>query len=324
MTYIVGCIWRRKFKIQINLLWSWLKFRSPLCPRSRQARVKLCSVPRPSKVVMRPRLIKSRLDLHMMNGDVPVEQYVNSVQSWCALTKKICTYQPEVHWPAACCPGSSVRADEWAWWPPEDTSSWWSSRLLQEAWPAPSPSRRGLWWLGSCGSKPPPGQSIKHRHLTTSCFPEQPVFSFHPLTTPIRSPRPYSPASSFFPSSFAMTERSRPLRTMKVLSDLSPCLKTISKQKIHITSHTHTESSLFSYNFFYLNTFKRTSVHNLQSLCRTLVSLHKLFFCPLNITRTAAINHKRLKVVSMVKTLRPFHTTSSHFNDWSTTDGRRF
>lgn len=47
-----------------------------------------------------------------------------------------------------------------------------------------------------------------------------------PLTTPIRSPRPYSPASSFFPLSFAMTERSRPLRTMKVLSDLSPCLKT--------------------------------------------------------------------------------------------------
>ena len=51
------------------------------------------------------------------------------------------------------------------------------------------------------------------------------IKSIWALTTPIRSPRPYSPASSFFPSSFAMTERNRPLRTMKVLSDLSPCLK---------------------------------------------------------------------------------------------------
>lgn len=33
-------------------------------------------------------------------------------------------------------------------------------------------------------------------------------------TTPMRSPRPYSPASRFLPSSFRMTERSRPLRTM--------------------------------------------------------------------------------------------------------------
>lgn len=45
------------------------------------------------------------------------------------------------------------------------------------------------------------------------------------LTTPIRSPRPYSPISSFFPSSFMMTERSRPLSTMKVLSDFSFCLQ---------------------------------------------------------------------------------------------------
>lgn len=45
------------------------------------------------------------------------------------------------------------------------------------------------------------------------------------LTTPIRSPRPYSPTSSFFPSSFVMTDRSRPLSTMKVLSELSPCLE---------------------------------------------------------------------------------------------------
>lgn len=45
------------------------------------------------------------------------------------------------------------------------------------------------------------------------------------LTTPIRSPRPYSPISSFFPSSFMMTERRRPLSTMKVLSDFSFCLQ---------------------------------------------------------------------------------------------------
>lgn len=45
------------------------------------------------------------------------------------------------------------------------------------------------------------------------------------LTTPIRSPRPYSPISSFLPSSFMMTERSRPLSTMKVLSDFSFCLQ---------------------------------------------------------------------------------------------------
>lgn len=45
------------------------------------------------------------------------------------------------------------------------------------------------------------------------------------LTTPIRSPRPYSPISSFLPSSFMMTERSRPLSTMKVLSDFSFCLE---------------------------------------------------------------------------------------------------
>lgn len=50
------------------------------------------------------------------------------------------------------------------------------------------------------------------------------------LTTPIRSPRPYSPINSFLPSSFMMTERSRPLSTMKVLSDFSPCLK---KKQMH-------------------------------------------------------------------------------------------
>lgn len=62
---------------------------------------------------------------------------------------------------------------------------------------------------------------------------------FHPLsnvrlTTPIRSPRPYSPISSFLPSSFMITERSRPLSTMKVLSDFSPCLKYIQINSLHI------------------------------------------------------------------------------------------
>ena len=44
-------------------------------------------------------------------------------------------------------------------------------------------------------------------------------------TTPTRSPRPYSPARRFFPSSFRITERSRPLSMMYVQSDLSPCLR---------------------------------------------------------------------------------------------------
>lgn len=45
------------------------------------------------------------------------------------------------------------------------------------------------------------------------------------LTTPIKSPRPYSPVRCFFPSSIRMTERSRPFNTMYVQSDLSPCLQ---------------------------------------------------------------------------------------------------
>lgn len=45
------------------------------------------------------------------------------------------------------------------------------------------------------------------------------------LTTPIKSPRPYSPVRCFFPSSIRMTERSRPFKTMYVQSDLSPCLQ---------------------------------------------------------------------------------------------------
>lgn len=34
------------------------------------------------------------------------------------------------------------------------------------------------------------------------------------LTTPMRSPRPYSPTSSFLPFALRMTERRRPFRTM--------------------------------------------------------------------------------------------------------------
>lgn len=45
-----------------------------------------------------------------------------------------------------------------------------------------------------------------------------------PLTTPIRSPLPYSPTSSFLPFALRMTERRRPLRTIYVQSDWSSCL----------------------------------------------------------------------------------------------------
>lgn len=46
-----------------------------------------------------------------------------------------------------------------------------------------------------------------------------------PLTTPMRSPRPYSPVRCFLPSSLRSTERRRPFSTMYVQSDLSPCLQ---------------------------------------------------------------------------------------------------
>ena len=44
-------------------------------------------------------------------------------------------------------------------------------------------------------------------------------------TIPTKSPRPYSPTNSFLPSWWVMTERRRPLSTMYVQSDSSPCLK---------------------------------------------------------------------------------------------------
>lgn len=67
----------------------------------------------------------------------------------------------------------------------------------------------------------------------TPPLPLLPPLSIPVLTTPMRSPRPYSPMSSFFPSSFRITERSRPLSTMKVLSDFSPCLINIQTTSIH-------------------------------------------------------------------------------------------
>lgn len=81
------------------------------------------------------------------------------------------------------------------------------------------------------------------------------------LTTPIKSPRPYSPASSFFPSSFAMTERSRPLSTIKVLSDLSPCLK----QKNKKCKITHTSLMRILCIFFFKITY------NVRDFCNNRI-----------------------------------------------------
>lgn len=47
------------------------------------------------------------------------------------------------------------------------------------------------------------------------------------LTIPTRSPFPYSATNSFFPFSYVITERNRPLNIINVLSDSSPCLNTI-------------------------------------------------------------------------------------------------
>lgn len=44
-------------------------------------------------------------------------------------------------------------------------------------------------------------------------------------TMPTISPRPYSPTNSFLPSRCVITDRRRPLSTINVQSDSSPCLK---------------------------------------------------------------------------------------------------
>lgn len=76
------------------------------------------------------------------------------------------------------------------------------------------------------------GISLLYIHIYTQQYTIS-IYIVHVenLTTPMRSPLPYSPVSSFFPSSFMMTERRRPLSTIKVLSDLSPCLREKKREK---------------------------------------------------------------------------------------------